>query len=171
MFVQIFVTRIGMAFLKVLISLGLIFTTATALPVDGNSQNDLNATVNYRLPDNVVPVHYDIELIPYIEENNFTFDGESHIIIEIGRATRDLSLHALDLMINEIATSLVSSDIVVYIPTAHNYDNETQILTLHFDNELSSGAYILNMQFVGILNDELHGFFRTSYINEKGEIV
>lgn len=160
-----------MAVLKVLINLALIFTIATALPVDGDSKNNLNATVNYRLPNNVVPVHYDIELIPYIKEDNFTFDGKSHVIIEISRATRDLSLHALDLTINETATSVISSDIVVYIPTAHNYKNETQILTLHFDDELSPGTYILNMQFVGILNDELLGFFRTSYINEIGKKV
>ncbi|XP_071569032.1 aminopeptidase N-like [Temnothorax nylanderi] len=163
--------RVGMGFLKVLVNVGLIFTTVTALPVDGNSENDLSATVNYRLPDNVVPVHYDIALIPYIEEDNFTFDGKSHIIIEIRRATRDLSLHALELTINETATSLVSSDTVTYAPTAHNYDNETEILTLHFDDELSLGIYSLNIQFVGILNNDLQGFFRTSYINENGDKV
>ncbi|XP_011860720.1 PREDICTED: aminopeptidase 2-like [Vollenhovia emeryi] len=160
-----------MAFLKVLVNIGLIFTAITALPVDGNSENNSSATVNYRLPDNVVPVHYGIELIPYIEEDNFTFDGKSHIIIEVRRATRDLSLHALDLTINEEATSVVRSDIITYAPTAHNYNNETQILTFHFDDELPLGIYSLYVQFVGILNDELHGFFRTSYINENGDKV
>jgi len=160
-----------MAFLKVLIIIGLIFTAITALPVDGDSRNNVSVVVNYRLPDNIVPIHYDIELIPYIKEDNFTFDGKSHIIIKIRRATRDLSLHALDLMINETATSLISSNIVIYAPTAHNYDNETEILTLHFDDELPLGIYSLNIQFVGILNDDLSGFFRTSYINENGDKV
>ncbi|XP_036150482.1 aminopeptidase N-like [Monomorium pharaonis] len=100
-----------------------------------------------------------------MEEDNFTFDGKSHVIIEIRRATRNISLHALDLTINETATSLISSE--VHVPTMHNYDNETEILTLHFDDELPSGIYSLNIQFVGILNDDLHGFFRTSYIDEK----
>jgi len=160
-----------MAFLKILINVGLIFTVITALPVDGDSENDLSATINYRLPDNAVPVHYDIELIPHIEEDDFTFDGKSHIIIEIRRATQDISLHALDLMINETATSLISSDTVTYTPSAHNYDNETEILTLHFEDELPLGIYSLNIQFVGILNDDLHGFFRSSYINENGDQV
>lgn len=160
-----------MAFLKVLANVSLIFTAITALPVDGDSANDSNAIVNYRLPDNVVPVHYDIKLTPYIEEHNFTFDGKSRIIIEIRGATQDLSFHALNLTINEPATSLVSNDNVIYTPTAHNYDNETEILTLHFDDELSLGIYSLNIQFVGILNEELHGFFRTSYVNENGDKV
>lgn len=169
-FGQIFERRVGMAFLKVLVNVGLIFIAATAVPVDGDSGNDLSATVNYRLPDNVVPVHYDIELIPHIEEDNFTFDGKSHVIIEIRRTTQVLHLHALDLTINETATLLIGSDIV-HAPTEHNYNNETEILTLYFDYELSLGIYNLNIQFVGILNDNLSGFFRTSYINEEGKKV
>lgn len=170
-FIQIFEKRIRMAFLKVLLNVGLIFIATTALPVDGDSGNDLSTTVNYRLPDNVVPVHYNIGLIPYIEKDNFTFDGKSHVIIEIRRASRDISLHALDLIINETATSLINSDTDIYAPMVHNYDNETEILTLHFNDELPPGIYSLYIQFIGILNDDLHGFFRTSYINEKEERV
>ncbi|XP_018046832.1 PREDICTED: puromycin-sensitive aminopeptidase-like protein [Atta colombica] len=158
-----------MAFLKVLLNVGLIFTAA-ALSIDEDLENDLS-TVNYRLPDNVVPVHYNIGLIPYIEKDNFTFNGKSHIIIEIRRASQNISLHALDLIINETATSLISNDTDIYAPTTHNYDNKTEILTLYFNDKLSPGIYSLYIQFIGILNDELHGFFRTSYTNEKGEKV
>jgi len=168
-FAQIFEKRIRMAFLKVLLNVSLIFTAAT-LSIDEDLENDLS-TVNYRLPDNVVPVHYNIGLIPYIEKDNFTFDGKSHIIIEIRRASQNISLHALDLIINETATSLISNDTDIYAPTMHNYDNKTEILTLYFNDKLSPGIYSLYIQFIGILNDELHGFFRTSYTNEKGEKV
>ncbi|KAL6262284.1 hypothetical protein P5V15_007378 [Pogonomyrmex californicus] len=157
-----------MTFVKVLVTLGLIFIAVTALPVDGD---DSSTMINYRLPDNIVPVHYDVEIIPYIEEGNFTFDGKSRIIIEIHRATRDLSLHVLELTIDETTTSLISKDIVIHTPTAHNYNNDTQILSLHFEDELPPGIYSLNIQFVGILNDNLRGFFRTSYTNEAGDKV
>lgn len=170
--VQVFKSRADMAFLKILINVSLIFIAiTTALPVDEDSKINLSAVVNYRLPDNAVPVHYDIELIPHIEEDNFTFDGKSDIILEIRRATQNLSLHALDLTIDETETVLISSYIIVHTPIAHNYDNETEILTLHFNEELSPGMYSLNIQYVGILNTDLHGFFRTSYVNENGEKV
>ncbi|XP_025986454.1 glutamyl aminopeptidase [Solenopsis invicta] len=161
-----------MAFLKILINVGLIFAASqsVAIPLEGDSENGLN-TVNYRLPDNVVPIHYDIKLIPHIEEDDFTFDGKTHVIIEICRATQNISLHTNDLTINETATSLLSSDVVTHTPTAHNYDGETEILTLQFDDELSPGIYDLNIQFVGILNNNLNGFFRSSYINEEKEKV
>lgn len=167
---QILERRIGMAILKLLVNIGLIFATV-AFPVDKDSSNDSHVAVNYRLPDNVTPVYYDLKLIPYIEEGNFTFDGESSINITIHRITQNLSLHVLELTIDEAATSLLDNDDIVYTPAMYNYDNITQILVLHFDDELSPGNYTLKMRYVGILNDDLQGFFRTSYVNEEGNIV
>lgn len=128
-------------------------------------------TVNYRLPDNVVPVHYNIKLIPYIVAGNFTFDGESNISIEVRRATRNISLHALNLTVDQSTTSLVNSDGVARAPIALDNNNVTEILTLAFDDELLSGHYTLNMKFVGILFGDLRGFFRISYKNEEGNKV
>ncbi|KAL6443893.1 hypothetical protein ACFW04_001724 [Cataglyphis niger] len=158
-----------MAILKFLINISLIFTITVALSVNKNSSNDSH--INYRLPDNVAPVHYNIKLIPYIEENNFTFDGESSINITIHRTTQNLSLHALELTIDEAATSLLDNDRIVYMPATYNYDNITQILVLHFNDELLPGNYTLKMRYVGILNNDLGGFFRISYINEEGNKV
>lgn len=168
---QILERRIGMAILKLLINISLIFAATVTLPVDKNSSNDSHIVINYRLPDNVAPVYYNIKLIPYIKEGNFTFDGESSINITIYRVTQNLSLHALELTIDEAATSLLDNDGIVYTPATYNYDNITQILVLHFDDELSPGNYTLKMRYVGILNNDLEGFFRISYINEEGNKV
>lgn len=159
-----------MAILKLLIYIGLIFTATSATPVDKDSRNNLQVTVNYRLPDNVTPIHYNIKLIPYIEEGNFTFDGEISADITIRRATQDLSLHALELTIDEAETSLFDNDGIVYTPATYNYNNVTEILVLNFNDELSAGNYTLKMKYVGILNDNLEGFFRTFYY-EKGKKV
>lgn len=147
----------------------LIAADAFVIP---NSNPD-NGDANYfkRLPDDVVPVHYNIKLIPYIEEGNFTFDGESTIVVKILRKTRTLSLHAQDLTIDEAATTLINSDGNSYTPTNHIYDNVTSILALTFDNELPPEIYHLNMKFVGVLAEDLHGFYRSSYTNEEGNKV
>lgn len=160
-----------MAFLKLLATVGLIFTAATASHFPKSKNDTDTAAIDYRLPDNVVPVHYNVRLTPYIEEGNFTFDGEISADIEIRRATRDLRLHALELTIDETATSLVNSDGAVRTPTTA-YDSASQILTLNFDDELlPPGLYTLNIKFVGILNDDLEGFFRSSYKNQAGDTV
>jgi len=154
-----------MAFPRQLLSAGLIFVAAMALPVDGDPED------RYRLPDDAVPIHYNIRITPYIEEDNFTFDGEIAVSIEIHRATRNLSLHALNLTIDEAATSLLDDDGVARMPATHDYDDLTEILLLDFDNELPAGIYVLSMRFVGILHDDYHGFLRMSYINEEGKTV
>lgn len=156
-----------MAILKLFMNVGLIFTATAALPVDADSSNDTHV-INYRLPDNVAPLHYNIKLIPYIEEGNFTFDGESAINITIRHVTQNLSLHTLELTIDDAATSLFDKDGIVHMPTTNSYDFITHILVLYFDHELSPGNYTLKMRYVGILHDDLHGFFRVSYVNEEG---
>lgn len=170
MFVQIFERRIGLAILKLFMNVGLIFTATAALPVDADSSNDTHVT-NYRLPDNVAPMHYNIKLIPYIEEGNFTFDGESAINITIRHVTQNLSLHTLELTIDDAATSLFDKDGIIRMPTTYSYDLITHILVLYFDNELSPGNYTLKMRYVGILHDDLKGFFRVSYVNKEGNLV
>ncbi|XP_025268278.1 aminopeptidase N [Camponotus floridanus] len=168
-----------MATLKFLINISLIFT-ATATLYDQNSSNDLipvqedssnDSVINYRLPANVVPVHYNIKLIPYIVEDNFTFEGESNVNITIRHVTQTLSLHVLELTINETETSLFDNNGIIYTPAMYNYDNITQILVLNFNDELSPGNYILKMRYVGILHNDLKGFFISSYINEEGNDV
>lgn len=154
-----------MAFLRLLTSVSML---AGAIAF---SEWDNITDIDYRLPENVVPVHYDVKLIPHIEEGNLTFDGESSTIVEIRqRATRELKLHILDLTIDKTATTLIGSN-DSYTPTSHKYDSVTQILTLIFDNELLPDVYTLRMKFAGVLNDIPYGFYVTSYINEEGREV
>ncbi|XP_025270285.1 puromycin-sensitive aminopeptidase-like protein, partial [Camponotus floridanus] len=165
-----------MAILKLSINLRLIIATAIlsvnglssdSVSVDEDSNND--SAINYRLPDNVVPVHYNIKLIPYIEANNFNFEGESSVDIIIRHATQNLSLHVFELTIDKTVTVLFDDNgIHVYTPATYNYDNITQILVLNFNNKLLPGNYILKLRFVGILRNDLKGFFILSYINEEG---
>jgi len=164
-------TKADMAFPRQLLSAGLIFAAAMAFPIVGEPENRSLKASDYRLPDDTVPIHYNIKIIPYIEEDNFTFDGEIAVNIEIQRATRNLSLHALDLTIDEAATSLLDADGIVHMPATHYYDNLTEILLLNFEDELPAGIYVLSMRFTGILHDDYHGFLRMSYVNEEGETV
>jgi len=158
-----------MAIWKLLINLGVLFTATAILSVDEDS--NIDSAINYRLPDNVVPIHYSIKLIPYIEEENFIFDGESNINITIRHVTQNLHLHVLELTINEAMTSLFDNNSIIYTPAMYNYDNITQILVLNFNDKLSPGNYTLKMRYVGILHNDLEGFFISSYINEEGNDV
>ncbi|XP_011060916.1 PREDICTED: aminopeptidase M1-like [Acromyrmex echinatior] len=105
-----------------------------------------------------------------LEEDNFTFHGESNIEIEIRYASlNNISLHSKELELNEMATTLINVNGTVYKPTEHSHDNKTDILTLNFKNALSPGFYTLNMKFAGIINENNiseSGFMMFPYTNK-----
>jgi len=152
-----------MGFLKLLLNIGLILATSTVFCID-------DIETDYRLPNNTIPIHYKINLTPYLEEDNFTFYGETNVKIEIRVASSKISLHSKELEINETATTLIKNDGTIYKPTEHIYNDETNTLTLNFENALSSNFYILNMKFAGNLSEvgTKKGFLKIPYTDKEG---
>ncbi|XP_066591881.1 putative aminopeptidase-2 [Prorops nasuta] len=124
---------------------------------------------NYRLPDNVVPIHYNILLAPEIADGNF--NGTSIIDIEIRKPSMEIVLHSKNLNIYEEASTIKSSSGNVSQPEKHTYDKTDQTVTLYFESPLESGLYTLNLNYSGILADEQEGLYRTSYVNDCGNTV
>ncbi|XP_015607564.1 aminopeptidase N [Cephus cinctus] len=151
----------------------LLAAASTAALLDGNDAIVDNAnTTNYRLPNNSVPISYSIKLIPYIIVDNFTFDGESTIKLEVLESSSSITLHILNLTIDESVTSLVCSGNINYKIASHTYDTTKQFLILNFATVLPTGYYTLHLKYVGILDNEtLSGFYRSSYTNDNGETV
>lgn len=144
-----------------------IFTFIEADTIIIPESNLNNKEINYRLPNHTKPLFYDIKLNPHLAPNNFTFDGEVLISIEILSSTRTLMLHTKKLIIDKNATFLKAKDgFNFYIPTMHNHNNLTEILNLEFDENLLIGYYILHLKFIGILNSSPYGFYRSSYTND-----
>ncbi|CAL1686825.1 unnamed protein product [Lasius platythorax] len=128
--------------------------------------------INYRLPNHTKPLFYGIKLNPHLTPNNFTFDGEVLVSIEILSSTRTLMLHTKKLIIDKNATFLKTKDgFNFYIPTAYDYNNLTEMLSLEFNVNLLTGYYILYLKFTGVLNDRPYGFYRSSYINDAKNTV
>ncbi|XP_011063440.1 PREDICTED: puromycin-sensitive aminopeptidase-like protein [Acromyrmex echinatior] len=156
-----------MGFLKLLLNIGLILAIRT-IPCIGQ-----NREIIKRLPNNTIPVHYNISLIPYLKEGNFTFYGKSNVNIEIRYASSKISLHSRELKINETATTLINDNSTIYKPMKHIYNVTTNILTLNFNDILSPGLYILNMKFAGNLSkpSQKQGFMKFSYTTYEGNIT
>jgi len=153
-----------MRFLKLLLNIGVILISRTVSCIDNNLE------IIDRLPNNTIPIHYNINLTPYLEEGNFTFHGESNVNIEIRYKSSKISLHSRDLEINETATTLINDKDTVYKPMKHIHNNVTNILTLNFNNVLLPGLYILNMKFSGNLLpvSRQGGFIKFPYTIDKG---
>ncbi|XP_024878936.1 aminopeptidase M1-like [Temnothorax curvispinosus] len=153
-----------MEFPKLLLHIGLILATVT----DFCGADDPGHI--HRLPTNSIPVDYNISLsIPDLEKSN-TFHGETKVIVSIVRESFDISLHSQGLEVDETATTLVNDTIyLTYKPTKHTYDYKTNILSLHFEEQLYCGFYTLIMKFAGKFSQTdfgSGGFMKIPYTDE-----
>ncbi|NQW20458.1 MAG: M1 family metallopeptidase [Chloroflexi bacterium] len=122
------------------------------------------STNPHRLPSFVVPSHYRIFLEPNLDEA--TFFGRVEIEVEIGQATDNIQINSADLQI----TSAVVRDAVGGDTAASSvgHDENMERATLSFDSKLASGPYTIVAEFTGILNDQLHGFYRSKFTDDDG---
>ncbi|XP_053976703.1 aminopeptidase N-like isoform X1 [Hylaeus volcanicus] len=162
-----------MAYAKSLVVILFICTLPNTLSI----QNDVlerntngPSDMKYRLPNNTVPMHYIIKLIPDIA-GTFSFDGEISAEFKVLEPTASVALHLEDLELNGSATQLKLENGNILKPENHSYDNKTNIMVIHFGSTLEIGTYILRMIFRGILRDDMYGFYRCSYKDRQGNKV
>lgn len=119
-----------------------------------------------RLPTHVVPSRYELTLEPDLEAA--TFRGAVAIDIELLDATDEIVCNAKDLAI-ETAIVIIGEGAAA---TEHHpdvrLDPDTERLYLTFPRNLPRGVARLTSTFTGILNDELKGFYRSTYTDADG---
>ena len=128
-------------------------------------------TINYRLPEkNVKPIHYDIKLEPNIVKDKFTFWGESNILIDnVETLQKTIVLHAKNLTIVSGIWLTRENGMNISETVTYTLDLKTDFLILTLSNGIRPGKYILNLRYTGLLHDDMNGFYRSSYKNDKGE--
>ncbi|MFQ6028558.1 MAG: M1 family metallopeptidase [Dehalococcoidia bacterium] len=116
------------------------------------------------LPTNVRPGKYTLKLQPDLQ--NFTFQGEETIDIEVSQATAQIQLNCDEIEIQ--SARLVRGG--QSTPTSGiNYDKDREMVTLSFASTVATGTAQLEVNFTGELNDKLRGFYRSQYVNPEGE--
>jgi puromycin-sensitive aminopeptidase len=117
----------------------------------------------YRLDRNVVPSAYRIFLTPDLDAA--TFAGRVEIDVIINEAASAFTLHAIELT---LGAASVSSDGTTCRSTEPTFDETYETATFAFDDALPSGAATIEIAFTGILNDQLHGFYRSTFNDASG---
>ncbi|XP_018306529.1 aminopeptidase N isoform X2 [Mycetomoellerius zeteki] len=125
--------------------------------------------IDVRLPKAIVPDMYELWLIPFIWEGNFTFHGEVKILINVTLDTNNVTLHAVDMNIDEDFTTVREYSIksnktkLIGIAEQRN-DTDRQFHVIRTSNTLKKDKqYVVHLKFIGHLNDYLQGFYRSSY--------
>ena len=124
----------------------------------------MSAEKPYRLPTNVTPERYELKLTPDL--TTWTFTGDEKISIHVHEPVREIILNAAELELH--AVSLQTADGKVREGRV-NLDTENERATLSFGEPVPAGRGDLQIQFSGILNDKLHGFYRSTYKGADGQ--
>lgn len=79
----------------------LVLVAITALIFSQTWRTVVTDEGGMRLPKNVLPVSYDIQLLPIIEEGNFTTPGFVEIVVDCIETTSAISMNSADISIDE----------------------------------------------------------------------
>ncbi|HVQ78135.1 MAG TPA: M1 family metallopeptidase [Candidatus Binatia bacterium] len=118
--------------------------------------------MDYRLPTSVVPTRYDIRLEPDLEAA--TFLGEETVAVTVREPVRELVLNAAELDIQSVSLEGAGATLTGIAAL----DGPNERVRLAFDRPIEPGPWRLHVRFRGVLNDRLHGFYRSTYKDASG---
>lgn len=121
-------------------------------------------TDSYRLPRNVAPRRYDLRISPDLEQARFT--GRVVIEIDVLVPSDRLVLHAVDLELTSVELDTPGGR--PSTPAVEWIEAE-QMVALTPPERLEPGRRRLTIEYNGVLNDQLRGFYRSTFTNQSGD--
>ena len=120
---------------------------------------------DFRLPRTVVPRHYTITIEPDLESS--TFKGSQVVDVDVNEPVDVILLNALDLAITRAELVEPATGQRRTASVTSQAGHERVALTL--DAAADPGMWELHVEWTGELNDQLHGFYRSTYTLEDGQ--
>jgi aminopeptidase N len=115
----------------------------------------ITAVQAQRLPGGVHPEHYSLTLTPDLKAA--TFAGEETIDVVLDRPSATITLNAAEIKFLSVKGSTASSSDAQTAQVSLDSEKEQAVFT--FPRELPAGKVKLAIQYTGILNDKLRGFY------------
>ncbi|NXP83335.1 TRHDE protein, partial [Ramphastos sulfuratus] len=115
-----------------------------------------------RLPRHLRPLHYNLMLSVFME--NFTFSGEVNVQLEVLNASRYIVLHAHRMHIE--AVRVAEDKLAGGVRVARSFFHpQTQVFVVVLNRSLEAQkSYNLKIIYNALIENELLGFFRSSYV-------
>ncbi|WP_245871662.1 M1 family metallopeptidase [Candidatus Nitrosotenuis aquarius] len=110
----------------------------------------------------VTPIHYDLTFEPIF--SNFTFEGKETIDVKITKPTSTITLNSAELKIKKCTVESAGKSYVGQTIL----DEKNEALTIKIPGKINKTATI-RIEFSGILNDRLVGFYRSQYKDKSGK--
>ena len=113
---------------------------------------------DFRLPRDVRPSHYQLRFD--LDLDSWTSKGVARIELRTERASRELTLHSLDLDIARASVDGAGSATV-------SYDGDSQTATLTFEREVPPGDHTMDLEWTGEIRESLRGLYRSTRGEER----
>ena len=129
-----------------------------------DNRTTLEIPSKVRLPGTVVPKHYSLTLRPDLTA--FTFTGDEVVDISVKQPVNEIVLNASELTISRaVVTDANGSRLNGKV----TLDEANERAIIAFDGTIGVGDWSLAIGFAGILNNKLHGFYRSVYKDKAGK--
>ena len=107
------------------------------------------AGIGQRLPLNVRPEHYSLSLAPDLAAKSFR--GSERLEVTLAEPSAAITLNAIELKIESVKAGGQTGTV--------SYDPAKEQATFTFPQVLPAGAATLEVEYTGLLNDKLRGFY------------
>ncbi|CAL4088040.1 unnamed protein product, partial [Meganyctiphanes norvegica] len=134
----------------------------------GTKHLDVKKEESARLPLTLFPIHYVIKLRPFLH-GDLSIQGSIDIDIIVKEPTDIITLNMADIItLNDTAKVLHEKGQEIGI-LRQEYDPHRQFYIAHLSQNLEvNETYNFHLEFQGLLNDKLVGFYKSSYTDELG---
>ncbi|XP_031787739.1 uncharacterized protein LOC107982070 [Nasonia vitripennis] len=151
-------------------------------PITFDTNNDVlfedaKAKITYRLPTTVKPKNYNLRLQPFfvVDDNHkaFTFDAEVKISFGLLENVENITFHSRNLTFKSIKLEKGKDTIKVVLKDENEDDlkRDFKVITSESKEKFVKGTdYVLTIVYIGILHNDMRGFYRSSYKNDDGEV-
>ncbi|HUC36697.1 MAG TPA: M1 family aminopeptidase [Acidimicrobiales bacterium] len=114
----------------------------------------------HRLPYSVEPRRYELRLAPDLESATFT--GEVRIEATAHESLSEVLLNAAELTV--LSAEVVAGDSKA-LAAEVRLDPDRERVALRSPEVLPAGPLEIRLEFAGVLNDQLHGFYRSTFVD------
>jgi len=139
---------------------------------------DTSITGRVLLPNKFIPVKYDMTLRPDLVQ--FRFDGSINIYMTPNTSSKsnnnfydvkdnEIMLHAKELLFNGAAKIKCKNSKVLESSEIHVNTKATTVKFVFEESLPSNEDFVLQIQYQGFLNNQMAGFYRSTYTTPKGE--
>lgn len=131
---------------------------------------------DYRLPNDTIPLHYDVSLTTDVHRGEAAFSGKVRITINALERTFEVTLQYRQITIDNIdlysAPLAPAEPVLIQSAVTFISNDDVEFLRIRPTAALLAGNnYIIEITYHGLLRDDNMGFYRSSYKNPQGQTV